>query len=404
MSGNDQFDPARSAAIRQMLVANAAHDLERRRGFSGHIALFVGLIIAALAIGGGSTAWALGVRPFASAPVVASPTATPTPRPTPVANLAPPKSSMPFDCAALAAPSLSHFIATPRLTHSFSDEDPALRDAGVLSCVWTGADGASTVNIEVAADVAAGKADIAGLLAHGDRSLNVGDVSAVSCPPDDGPAACTASVVAGNYWFELVGASYLHTQEAPALAGVTALAKYVSGVVGAGASSEPSWVMPPSSWATVSDCSSLATATPMSAILDSPGIVGPKTQNDTTGSPIEQTQTMRVTCTWNVGSTVKPDPYIDLQVNILPGAYWAYQAEAHKVGAAQVVVKGATNAVMHCYPVQNNATGKACELFVLTDDSYMAVSAETNYRGNPNAQSKLVAAAEAILAAHTRAS
>lgn len=87
MSDEPTFDPRRKAAIRELVVDNAAAH-PGRAGGRKRTALVATLVVLALTISGGSVAYALGTGLLNPAPVAApsptpTPTATETPTPTP---------------------------------------------------------------------------------------------------------------------------------------------------------------------------------------------------------------------------------------------------------------------------------------------------------------------------------
>lgn len=83
MSNEPTFDPRRKAAIRDLVIANAAAH-PGRSGGRKRTALIVTLVLLAVSISGGTVAYALGTGLLDPAPIVAATvTATPTPTPTP---------------------------------------------------------------------------------------------------------------------------------------------------------------------------------------------------------------------------------------------------------------------------------------------------------------------------------
>ncbi|MFF9564892.1 hypothetical protein ACF1AJ_16215 [Leifsonia sp. NPDC014704] len=90
MSDEPTFDPRRKAAIRELVVDNAAAH-PGRAGGRKRTALVATLVVLALTISGGSVAYALGTGLFDPAPVAptTSPTPTVTPTPTPTSTPTP---------------------------------------------------------------------------------------------------------------------------------------------------------------------------------------------------------------------------------------------------------------------------------------------------------------------------
>ena len=86
MSDEPIFDPRRKAAIRELVVSNAAAH-PRRAGGRKRTTLVVTLVVLALTISGGTVAYALGTGlidlPPIAAPATPTATAAPTPAPTP---------------------------------------------------------------------------------------------------------------------------------------------------------------------------------------------------------------------------------------------------------------------------------------------------------------------------------
>ena len=89
MSNEPTFDPRRKAAIRDLVVANAAAH-PGRSGGRKRTALIVTLVLLAVSISGGTVAYALGTGLLDPTPIVAAPaTETPTPTPTPTVTPTP---------------------------------------------------------------------------------------------------------------------------------------------------------------------------------------------------------------------------------------------------------------------------------------------------------------------------
>ncbi|MET3565305.1 hypothetical protein ABIC47_000776 [Leifsonia sp. 563] len=91
MSDEPTFDPRRKAAIRELVVDNAAAH-PGRAGGRKRTALVATLVVLALTISGGSVAYALGTGLIDLTPAAApspTPTVTPTPTPTPTPTSTP---------------------------------------------------------------------------------------------------------------------------------------------------------------------------------------------------------------------------------------------------------------------------------------------------------------------------
>jgi len=91
MSDEPTFDPRRKAAIRELVVDNAAAH-PGRAGGRKRTALVATLVVLALTISGGSVAYALGTGLIDFTPIAApspTPTVTPTPTPTPTPTSTP---------------------------------------------------------------------------------------------------------------------------------------------------------------------------------------------------------------------------------------------------------------------------------------------------------------------------
>jgi hypothetical protein len=87
-SSKPPFDPARSDAIRAMLVETARTEPERRT-FRKRIGILTGLVVAAVLISGSGVAVALTGVPFTIAAPEPTPTSTPTATPTPTSTPTP---------------------------------------------------------------------------------------------------------------------------------------------------------------------------------------------------------------------------------------------------------------------------------------------------------------------------
>ncbi|MDR6971866.1 hypothetical protein [Leifsonia shinshuensis] len=98
MSTEPTFDPRRKAAIRDLVVANAAAH-PGRAGGRKRTALVASLVVIALTISGGTVAYALGTGLLDPAPVAA-----PTPSPTPTPTATPTPTSTPTPTAELPVP------------------------------------------------------------------------------------------------------------------------------------------------------------------------------------------------------------------------------------------------------------------------------------------------------------
>ncbi|RFA14976.1 hypothetical protein B7R22_07780 [Subtercola boreus] len=369
-------------------------------------------LIALLGIGAGG-AFALGIvpSPFRADPVptlAPSPTATPSvpaptvsptstpPAPTTAApDFSAPTPTVPLTCAELgAAVDLASLMSDPveGSPTLFRPEDAALRQAGVLSCQWSSAE-FSIVQLDVATDPSAGLTDVADGLQNGAASLDVGDASMVSC--EQLSAGCSASIVSGSYWVNIhyQGAN-VYPETGPALlqgAGrslIDALAEQPTPL--------QSWTMPPTTWSPVTECSALETSVPMATILQSPLVVGPAPLNPGSENGIQRTQPDSYACRWSVpdGETPADGEVSALTVQVAPGARWAYPATSG-AGIEPIAVDGAQDAGLEC---QSAGGAAQCWLNVLTDDSWLQLGYGDGF--SPGQGQLLVAAAEAILAAH----
>ncbi|WP_374009366.1 hypothetical protein [Leifsonia sp. LS-T14] len=102
MNDEPTFDPRRKAAIRDLVVSNAAAH-PGRAGGRKRTALVVTLVLLAVSISGGGVAYALGTGLLDPKPV-AAPTETPTPTPTPTATPAPTSTPTPTATAPVQDP------------------------------------------------------------------------------------------------------------------------------------------------------------------------------------------------------------------------------------------------------------------------------------------------------------
>src|SRR5690348_16769444 len=94
MTDRPILDPARSAEIRSMLLSTVAQNapaVRPRRAW-----LLVTLIVSAVVLAGGGTAWAVsGFAPFSAVPAPVVTSASPTPSPAPSATPSPATSPAP---------------------------------------------------------------------------------------------------------------------------------------------------------------------------------------------------------------------------------------------------------------------------------------------------------------------
>jgi hypothetical protein len=407
MSEKPTFDPARSGAIKQMLIGEVDRTEATAPWPARRVALVISLILAAVLLAGGGTAFALGLRPFSapaptptqSTPTIqptSSATRPPTSTPTPVADSGIPGSTIPLDCATLGkAPSFGGLVPNADLSRNpqlFTPQDAGLRQAGVLECQWFGGS-RSYLIADIASDPEAGRADVSKTLNNGGTSLDVGDDSAVSCV--GGADICDVSIVVGPYWlaFESTVSQPIDGGIDPAISQV---AQQMASELGALPAPLSQWAAPPTSWSSADECSALSTATPMSSILNSPGITGPGPVNPGTENGIVQSQPNLYRCRWGVpdGETTSDGQIRNLSVELAPGTEWAFDHRPEE--GTPVVVSGAEEARFTCTSVEVDAP--QCWLDVLADHSWMQLG-----RGDmiyETQKSALVAAAEAILAAH----
>ncbi|RFA12955.1 hypothetical protein B7R21_08895 [Subtercola boreus] len=369
-------------------------------------------VIALLGIGTGG-AFALGIvpSPFRADPVptlspsptptpsVPAPTVSPTATPPTPTTAAPvfsaPTPTVPLSCAELgAAIDLTALMSDPveGSPTLFTPEDAALRQAGVESCWWSSAE-FSLLQLDVATDPSAGLADVADGLANGATPLDVGDASMVSC--EQLSAGCSASIVSGSYWMNIhyQGAN-VASETAPAL--LQGTGRSLIDALGEQPIPLQPWTMPPTTWSPVTECSALETSVPMATILQSPLVVGPAPLNPGSKNGIQRTQPDSYACRWSVpdGETPADGEVSALTVQLAPGARWAYPATSG-AGIEPLAVDGAQDAGLEC---QSAEGVEQCWLNVLTDDSWLQLGSGDGF--SPDQGQLLVAAAEAILAAH----
>ena len=139
MSDEPTFDPRRKAAIRELVVDNAAAH-PGRAGGRKRTALVATLVVLALTISGGSVAYALGTglidltpaaAPSPTPTVTPTPTATPTPTPlTPTASTEDPADPstwiIRFDGVGPLSLNQPLTALQSRLPSSFTDETESL--------------------------------------------------------------------------------------------------------------------------------------------------------------------------------------------------------------------------------------------------------------------------------------
>ncbi|KQO48062.1 hypothetical protein ASG28_11905 [Frigoribacterium sp. Leaf415] len=398
-----------------MLVTMKQNVLERttespRRKRNRTLGLGLGLA-ALLAIGGGSGALALGMLPSpfqASAPATPTSTPTPTPtvtptatpRPTPtVAPVVAPVPSAPIDCATLASGvRMDLFIPSPvqGRVGLLRTSDAALLESGVLRCEWGSAEQPySRVHISVSSDRDSGLTSVDGLRTTGSTRAGVGEASAMICSE----YGCDASFVAGPWWVEFSSSDVDATSdtvstETRAANTIVALSSVASQLDGLSATSP--WTRPGSSWNQVDGCEALAPEAPLSEILGSPRLEGPQTLHRDDLSGIVGAADRSLACFWSTPylESAPVSEIADVTVSLSPGSGWAVEAvdSMASLERSPVSVAGADEAEYVCVSDE----GSACSVNVVTDGSWLQVSASDV--GETNLQAQLVAAAEAILA------
>jgi len=394
MTENETFDPVRSAAIRGMLVNTVARDAASPRQRRTRIALITSLAVAAVVLAGGSTAWALGLRPFpAVAPTptpthTAAPVTTPTPTPTatpttsPVQSLDPPSREIGVGCDDVGtAGRITSVLRSPKrhTTPGVWPELAAQRETGFEGCYWTGS-GSTQLSAEVSTDVATGQASIASDLAHGNPSAHLGDVSSQRCEG----SRCIYSVIVGPYWAYIRYSVLTATTKAPP----STLKSFVASTVSELRShplTGPLWVSPATSWSSVSSCADVHTSPRMSVVFNDPKLGGPTYFGRTGVDPVLPKY---LACSWG-GS---------LNIYLAPGAAWGFEATKHSLTPATVV--GADAAGTSC---GSNGDGTFCSLDVLTDNTWLQLDLGSTHASVADQKARLVKAAEAILAGHAAA-
>ncbi|MDF2442473.1 MAG: hypothetical protein JWR01_676 [Subtercola sp.] len=396
----------RESVLRETRETGANSSRRRRHRVIGVVVA----VIALFGIGAGG-AFALGIvpSPFRSDPVptlaatptpsVPAPTVTPTSTPPPAPTAAPdfsaPSPTVPATCSELGdAVDLAALMTAPKEADALllMPEQAALRQAGVLSCVWT-SDSYSILTVDIAADPESGLTDVDSALQNGETSLGTGDASAASC--ELVTAGCRASIVSGSYWltFGYEGLN-VHPEAGPGL--LADAGRVMLGVLSAEPAPLPHWTMPPTTWSPVTDCSAFETPVPMATILGSPQIVGPATLNPGSENGIQQTQRDSYACRWSVpdDATTSSGQVPALTVQLAPGARWAFPATSG-AGIEAVALNGAQDAAFECQTEEGVAQ---CWLNVLTDDSWLQLGYGDGF--TPDQKQVLAAAAEAILTAH----
>lgn len=414
-----------TVSVRRGVLEGVAGDRRGRRGRGRVVGGSLGVLaLVGLGLASGGVALGLIPSPFdepeeqappAAVSVTPTPTPSPTPSPTstptnaPAPDFAAPVPSLPLDCAAVAdQASLGSLLRAPDQFNDFPDvfmpDIAGLRQAGVRTCMWgSSTDSASaSLIMDVSSDVDAGRTWIDERRAAGAAAAGLGDASVLSC--DDTIGQCDGSIVAGSFWIEF------RWHQSPTLApdATALLTSFFSRVVDVVVPLTPArpWVAPESSarWDPSGGCPALATARPMSDVLGTPGLSDvaidllPGTKDG-----IERTQSDTYECRWSMPDGVQvPDGAVGgIDVEIAPGARWAYESASDTFrdgddpagGATPVVVSGAQDATLRC----SSAEGLSCWLDVLVDDSWMQVGYPNRF--SPEQAPLLTAVAETIIAA-----
>jgi hypothetical protein len=395
MTENEIFDPVRSAAIRRMLVRTAAQSPRRR----ARIAFITTLVALAALLAGGSTAYALGVRPFTVAAPTPTPTHTvaPTPRPTPVVtptvtptpvqNFGPPIIRPGIGCSGLGANSIASFLPTAKSETGNAPLYPELaaaRATGYEGCYWAGS-GNQSVSVEVSADVAHGRSDIATQHAKGHDSFGVGDESSQYCTE----AHCVVSIVTNRYW-AMITYSLRHPSASQAKAFAQRTVARLNSAPPVGHIRIPS----AASWSTLSGCVDIDTTPSMASVLRVSSLNGPAELESYNMQPAPPSY---LECNWEPAP--KSKVYMELDVAIAPGVGWGY-AQGVK-GGRTATVAGADAASTECTTTED---GIYCDLDVLSDHAWLQLNLESTHASPDVQKTKLIHAAEAILAAHNAGS
>jgi hypothetical protein len=136
MTVKEKFDPARSAAIRQMLVQTVTHDTRTSRGRAPRITIIVALSTAAVLIAGGSTAWALGLRPFPTALPAPTPTSTQSPSIAPTPSVTPSATASPVrPTPTPTEPGLDELVVSPEGINNVLVGAPVPREPASIAIV-----------------------------------------------------------------------------------------------------------------------------------------------------------------------------------------------------------------------------------------------------------------------------
>jgi hypothetical protein len=413
MTTNPEFDPARAAAMKRMLmdaVENTAPGIRKQ------IALLLSLCIAGVVLAGGATAWALNtgilVVPVAAPVATHSAAATPAPVSTPTSTSTPvvpgdsgvPLPRVPVSCSDLASPdSIAALFSggTPvspgfNFTPGYRPEYAAFQQAGVLNCGWE-RDGTTVSNLltlYIATDPVSGRSDITAQQSAGQGSLGVGDISSFECQKV--VAGCTASIVSGNYWLALEYQGD-ETPYSVAPQKMAAIAQRMLAVLKQHPNPASAWTMPANSWVPVAGCSALMTNERASTLMETPGLSLIDLKRGSMNG-IWWTLPDLYRCSWRVsdGATVPTGQTGSISAEIAPGAKWAYEqvtsGSAKGVIGSKVSVAGAEDAKIEC----QSAEGDKCWLDVLSSNSWLQVGFGDDIP--PSDQSKLIRVAESIIA------
>lgn len=406
MTDRPILDPARSAQIKRMLQSTVEQNAPAARPRRAW--LLFSLIVGAVVLAGGGTAWAVsGLAPFSRvpAPVVTSasptpsaiPTATPGattgPAPAPTLDPSVPHASFPLDC-----PAIGDGIAITTLVPGSADQEAdsgvghttpasaALVQSGLTVCRWYSTDPNTYLSISVVADPATGQKDIDARRASGGTTVRVGDGGALSCA-----GQCTLSFLSGSYW-SAVTTSMDDQTRAGALARSAAAA--VAELLKQNPTPRPAWQAPASSWAPGGDCSALRTDRPITDVLGNKWITGPYANRLEGGDPIWEAESHAFDCYWysEPGIQQASGTITTLHVMVAPGTGWAFPDAT--ADGTPVAVAGASAAAVTCETA--NATG--CYLNVLTDGAWMQLGFGDGI--DVSQQKRLIAAAESLIAGH----